>query len=150
MKLIAHRGNINGPNKQSENTIDQIDECIKNGYDVEIDLRYNSISQTFWLGHDEPKEMVNFIQLAKMSDNLWIHCKDIATLDFFHGTKFNYFWHQNDDYTLTSQGHIWSYPGKAYTPATVVVMPEETDMNFNLLKETHCYGICSDHIGKFK
>ena len=32
----------------------------------------------------------------------------IATLDFFHGTKFNYFWHQNDDYTLTSQGQQYS------------------------------------------
>ncbi len=150
MKLIAHRGNINGPNRQTENTVNQIDKCIKNGYDVEIDLRYDCVSQIFWLGHDEPKETINFIELAKVSDNLWIHCKDIATLDFMQRTKFNYFWHQNDDYTLTSHGHIWSYPGKTYTPSTIVVMPEETNINFDLLMATNCYGICSDHIGKFK
>ena len=79
-----------------------------------------------------------------------IHFKDIATLDFMQRTKFNYFWHQNDDYTLTSHGHIWSYPGKTYTPSTIVVMPEETNINFDLLMSTNCYGICSDHIGKFK
>ena len=24
----------------------------------------------------------------------------------------NYFWHQTDDFTLTSHGYIWTYPGK--------------------------------------
>ena len=26
--------------------------------------------------------------------------------------NFNYFWHQEDDYTLTSEGYVWVYPGK--------------------------------------
>ena len=24
----------------------------------------------------------------------------------------HYFWHQEDDYTITSKGIIWAYPGK--------------------------------------
>ena len=109
MKLIAHRGNIIGPNVDDENTIEQIDKCIENGYDVEIDLRYDAASQKSWLGHDKPKNVISFFELAKRSQYLWIHCKDIDTLDFMTRTNFNYFWHQNDDYTMTSHGHIWSY-----------------------------------------
>ena len=39
MKIISHRGNIEGPNSSTENFPDQINDCINRGYDVEIDLR---------------------------------------------------------------------------------------------------------------
>ena len=42
MKLIAHRGNINGRDLSTENTPDQITACIKQGYDVEVDIRYDN------------------------------------------------------------------------------------------------------------
>ena len=35
MKIIAHRGNINGPS-DDENSIEQITTCLDLGYDVEI------------------------------------------------------------------------------------------------------------------
>ena len=38
MKLISHRGNINGPNKTEENSPEHILNAINNGYDVEIDV----------------------------------------------------------------------------------------------------------------
>ena len=38
MKLIAHRGNINGPNPEKENHPDYINTAIKSGYDVEVDV----------------------------------------------------------------------------------------------------------------
>ena len=38
MKLIAHRGNVNGPNPDKENHTDYINEAIILGYDVEIDV----------------------------------------------------------------------------------------------------------------
>lgn len=150
MKLIAHRGNIIGPNVDDENTIEQIDKCIENGYDVEIDLRYDVVSQKFWLGHDKPKHVISFFELAKRSQYLWIHCKDIDTLDFMTRTNFNYFWHQNDDYTMTSHGHIWSYPGKTYTSSTVIVMPEECGISWDVLKATDCYAVCSDYVSNLK
>ena len=37
-KTIAHRANIGGPNSEVENKPEQIDKCIDQGYDVEIDL----------------------------------------------------------------------------------------------------------------
>jgi hypothetical protein len=105
-----------------------------------------------WLGHDEPTYSVTWWWLAGKSNHLWIHCKDITTLHEFSANTsgYNYFWHQEDDYTLTSQQKIWAYPGKTYTKNTVIVMPEWNNMNWDTLKVTNCYGVCSDYVAKLK
>ena len=53
MKLIAHRGNVTGPNPLRENSLEYIDDAIKLGYDVEIDVRHIEWEQQLYLGHDE-------------------------------------------------------------------------------------------------
>ena len=147
MKLIAHKGNVNGPDSSKENTPAQIEWCIDNGYDVEIDVRYNSEKDKFYLGHDESQYEINWWWLAGKTDHLWIHCKDITTLNEFaaNTSGYNYFWHQRDDYTLTSKGQIWASPAQDYNKDTVRVIedPEE-------VKEYDCYAICSDYVGKLK
>jgi hypothetical protein len=147
MKLIAHKGNIDGPNPASENNPEQIDVCIAAGYDVEVDLWWDNEKRKLWLGHCEPQYEVSWWWLAGRTDHLWIHCKDFATLNEFtiNTSGYNYFWHQGDDYTLTSKNHIWSSPGKPYTKNTVMVIEEAEDV-----KEYDCYGICSDYVGRLK
>lgn len=152
MKLIAHRANIDGPNSDTENSPDKIQECIEDGYDVEIDVRYDPKTERLWLGHDEPQYPVTWWWLAGRANYLWIHCKDITTLHAFSNrtSGYNYFWHQNDDFTLTSKRYIWTYPGKPYTSRSVIVMPEWNNLKWDTLKVTNCYGVCSDHIKKIK
>ena len=96
--------------------------------------------------------MVTWYWLAGKQDYLWIHCKDITTFHEFSMkiSGYNYFWHQEDDYTLTSKQRIWAYPGKTYTENTVIVMPEWNNMDWDMLKVTNCYGVCSDYIEKLK
>jgi hypothetical protein len=149
MKLIAHRGNIDGANPLQENRPEYIEEAIAEGYDVEIDIRYDTFDNNFYLGHDEPQYIVTPYWLAQHMDNLWIHCKNIDALNHFVSKTggYNYFWHQEDDFTLTSKNYIWTYPGKSYTPRSVIVMPEwnmpvET---FSDLRAFNCHGICSDY-----
>ena len=144
MKLIAHKGNINGPDPSRENTPEQIEYCIKNGYDVEIDIWYD-VDGKLWLGHCEPQYEITWWWLAGLQPHLWIHCKDFRTLNEFvvNTSGYNYFWHQGDDYTLTSKRHIWSSPGKPYNENTVIV--EEDPL---ALHDYNCYGICSDYVGK--
>ena len=77
--------------------------------------------------------------MANRHKNLWIHCKDITTLYEFtkyQQSGYQYFWHQEDDFTLTSNNHIWTYPGKPYTPNTIIVMPEKF-MEIKNLKLVH-------------
>lgn len=53
MKIISHRGNLDGPTPDRENSPDFIKKALKSGYHVEIDLRI--IDGKFWLGHDGPQ-----------------------------------------------------------------------------------------------
>tara|TARA_R110000868_G_scaffold208480_2_gene457916 strand:- start:1917 stop:2375 length:459 start_codon:yes stop_codon:yes gene_type:complete len=152
MKFIAHRGNIDGPNPLKENNPEYIDSAIKLGYDVEIDVRCEE--HQFYLGHDDPQYYVPMTWLVKRKDNLWIHCKDLKSLDIFSNSPidFNYFWHQEDDYTLTSMGYIWTYPGKEVIEKSIMVMPEwNTDIGKLIeCKRYFCYGICSDYLFNLK
>ena len=43
MKIIAHRANLSGPNSKNENKLSSIKKCIDLGYDVEIDIRSESL-----------------------------------------------------------------------------------------------------------
>ncbi len=155
MKLISHRGNIFGPNKEDENKIEYIEKSLSEGFDVEIDLRHKD--HNFYLGHDEPQYHVPISWLFKWKDRLWIHCKDFKSLDVISNSPvdFHYFCHESDKHTLTSKGYIWSYPGQPYTLKSVIVMPESNDLlkfsdNDKMIdvKEYNCYAICSDYVGK--
>ncbi len=152
MKLIAHRGNIDGPNPLEENKPQYIENALSKGFHVEIDIRFDQYDKKLYLGHDEPQYMIDWFWLAKYKDFLWIHCKNIEALyEFSHGTSgFNYFWHQDDDFTLTSRNYIWTYPGKPYTPKSVIVMPENSigRDKFDSLRVYNCFGICSDYVGE--
>jgi len=146
MKLISHRGNINGRFESYENEPTYIDKAIKEGYDVEIDVWF--VDNVLFLGHDKPQYKVDFRWFKDRLIKLWIHCKDLESMVFLAecGYEFNYFWHQEDDVTLTSKKYIWTYPGKKLTSKSIAVMPEITT-NWNI---DNCNGICSDKISEYK
>lgn len=137
-KLIAHRGNLNGSNKERENSPSYIQEALDKGYYVELDLRI--INNEFWLGHDCPryKVSIDFLKHPK----LYIHSKTIETLYFLiqNYPEIHTFFHDKDDATLTSQGEIWTFPGKPLTPKSICV-------NLGKIKFLpNCLGLCSDYI----
>jgi len=146
--LISHRGNINGINHDKENSPLYIDEALNSGFDVEIDVRcLNKInSSTFLLGHDEGQYEVELDWFRKRNKNLWIHAKNLEALSFFskQETKYNVFWHQDDEYTLTNKGYIWAYPGSRLDCNSVCVLPEKANYSKKDLQQ--CAGICSDVI----
>ena len=151
MKLIAHRGNVTGPDPSKENNPDYIQQAVDQGYDVEVDVRYSTVDNFLYLGHDEPQYKVDWYWVSSLKERLWVHCKNIEALyEFSRGTSgFNYFWHQEDNFTLTSKNYIWTYPNKAYTPLSVIVMPELNKNldNFVDMRAYNCFGICSDYVG---
>ena len=54
--------------------------------------------------------------------------------------------------TLTSNNIIWTFPGKPYTPRSILVMPEHNTKikNLNDLRAVNCLGICSDYVAHLK
>ena len=142
MILISHRGNINGENTDLENTKTYIESAINEGFDVEIDVWY--IKNNFYLGHDEPKNKVDINYLR--NNRFWCHAKNIeALISLKNGQVKNFFWHQNDDFTITSNGYFWTFPGKKLTKNSICLFPEKHNIN-----EFNCAGICSDNIIKYK
>ena len=79
MKIISHRGNLDGPNIGNENKKDQISACIDLGLDIEIDLW--RIDEKFFLGHDDPETEISEKWLLEKKNYLWIHCKNLEGLE---------------------------------------------------------------------
>ena len=147
MIFISHRGNINGKNEAEENKPVYIVESINQGYDCEIDLWV--IKKSLFLGHDLPKYEISFSFLEAYAGHLWVHCKNIEAITYLQekaDCKIHFFWHQEDDLTLTSKSIIWAYPGKQPINRSIAVMPEIKNER-NLEK---CLGICSDVISFYK
>lgn len=147
MKYIAHRGLFQGPDKNKENHPDQIKLALKKRYDCEVDVWY--IKNEWFLGHDGPTYRVDesFIR----QHGLWLHCKNLDALYKLSvsGTLYNFFWHQEDDFTLTSTGFIWTYPGKHLTNNSIAVMPERDPDYWNYVKYLDIHGVCTDYVEKF-
>ena len=69
MKIISHRGNINGPLPEKENRPSYIDSAIQLGYEVEVDLRI--VNNEFWLGHDTSQYKIDITWMRLR--RLWLH-----------------------------------------------------------------------------
>jgi len=141
---IAHRGLTRGPSKNFENQPNTIRTALSKGYECEVDLWV--VDGQYYLGHDEPQYNVTLDFLK--TPGLWIHAKSLAALHWLTQSDLglNYFWHENDSYTLTSKGYIWTYPGKSLTDRSVMVMPEMADPTLANTKGVTCYAICSDFV----
>lgn len=141
MILISHRGNLNGINREKENSPEYINKALSHGFHVEIDVWYKD--NKWYLGHDEPQYEVDLEYLK--NDRFWCHAKNIDALYFMWRNMIHCFWHQEDDVTLTSKGYMWTYPGKQLTEQSICVLPEK---NNQIPKKA--LGICSDFVLYYK
>jgi hypothetical protein len=144
VRYIAHRGNVSGPSL-NENHPDHIDNAIASGFDVEIDVWIDGYE--IFLGHDEPQYEIADQFLEKRRHYIWCHAKNIQALKYLLDNKFHVFFHDKDDYTLTSEGYIWAYPGTELVKGAICVMPENADDPEYLAKNIHLiHGVCSDYV----
>ena len=80
--------------------------------------------------------------LVKNFRKLWVHCKNIDSLEILSEVKLlNIFWHEGDDYTLTSKNFIWTYPGKQVCNKSVLVIDDARNY-----AGPPCFGLCSDYL----
>ena len=140
-KVIAHRGNTRGPIPDFENDPDYLIQAIKMGYDVEVDVWFED--EKIMFGHDKPQYYVRPDQFNKILPNAWMHCKSLKTLKhflIFHPNQ-RFFWHQSDDFTITSNKYIWTYPNKDITEISILVdLDLSSGADYDKL-----YGICTDY-----
>jgi hypothetical protein len=138
MKLISHRGNLNGINRPAENHPKQIQMVLGLDFDCEIDVWYKN--NQYFLGHDMPEHKIEEEFLENPS--LWCHAKNIEALCKMQENRhIHCFWHENDAVTLTSKGIIWAFPREIAIPHSIAVLPEKFQTNIE-----NCFGVCSDVI----
>lgn len=140
MIMISHRGNTSGKNTELENKSHYIERAIAMGYDVEIDV-WCSDGKLF-LGHDSAEEPIEDAWFHNKP--LWCHCKNYQALKHLTRLGVHCFFHDRDDYTLTSQGFIWAYPGQPGDEKTIAVMPPA---GFDV---SNFHGVCSDNISDYR
>ncbi len=152
MIYIAHRGLILGPDYEKENKVTTIDSALINGFDVELDLWV--VDKKLYLGHDfESTVKISLDYIKERKNNLWIHAKNSEALSFLSNLNekidLHFFWHQEDDYTLTSKNIPWIYPGREVIPNGIMVMPEMV-MDVNKIFKDSARGVCSDFVGSIR
>lgn len=138
MKIISHRGNLNGKNKKYENNPSHISDLLKNNLNVEVDVWV--LNKKIYLGHDKAQYLIKKDFL--LNNNLWCHAKNLNALLYMKKINVkNFFWHQNDFFTLTSSGYIWTFPKNETTKKSIIVDLEENWKE----KKYNAFGVCVDY-----
>tara|TARA_R110002153_G_scaffold32649_4_gene98741 strand:- start:40140 stop:40595 length:456 start_codon:yes stop_codon:yes gene_type:complete len=142
VKIISHRAYIDGADPNVENCPMAIQTLLDSGLHVEIDVWY--IDGEYILGHDSPKYQIQEAFLEQ--EGLWCHAKNKDALERMLASGVHCFWHQEDDYTITSKGYIWAYPSKETSGKnTVLLFPER----YAEIEYSKYDFICTDYINKF-
>jgi len=139
MKIVSHRGNLNGRNPERENHPSYIQAAIDAGYDVEVDVWY--VDTQFYLGHDHPQYSVPLSWLKERISMLWCHAKNDDALANMLECGIHCFWHEADKFTLTSKGVPWCYP-KNYIRGGITVVFDDAVNGF---LPTDIFGVCTDN-----
>lgn len=135
---------MSGPEVELENTPVHIDAAIAAGFDAEIDL-WGKQGGLF-LGHDGPDHSVTMEWLEQRANSVWVHCKNAGAISAVGQSDLNWFYHNQDDYTLTSKGFLWAYPGRELPQTKVVALHFGKDFNYNRsLYGAHA--VCGDYVG---
>jgi hypothetical protein len=145
MKIISHRGNINGIVTDRENRPSYIDCAIQLGYDVEVDIRY--LDGKFWLGHDTPDYIIEPNWILARSNSIWFHCKNIDSAHKLKdlGISLKYFCHTSDPYVPTSTGHLWVHDLNA-TLNNNCIIPLLGFKDVEQYNSNCVYAVCTDYV----
>jgi hypothetical protein len=141
MILIAHRGNLTGPEPDKENTIAYAEAALAAGFDVELDVW--CCRDKFFLGHDHPVDEVDITFLE--NEKIWCHAKNAEAIVQLGYYKTTYFAQENDKFVLTSRsGYPWFHANCLTGIGIHMINGYMSGISTDWL------GICSDVIWKYK
>jgi hypothetical protein len=144
MKLISHRGNINGLNPSRENSPSYIDTAISAGYEVEVDINY--MKGKFYLGHDTPDYEISERWMENRKNSIWFHCKNLdAATELCKLSNFKFFCHKSDLFVMTSTNHIWVHDLEMNLSKKCII-PLLSDNDLINYKGGLVYAVCTDYI----
>jgi len=152
MIYISHRGNLNGPNRNKENSPDYLNEALASGFAIEADIWWEE--GAFFFGHDRPQYQYQSDSFDLCDERVYCHAKNLAALEHLCFIGAHCFFHDLDEYTVTNRGYIWTnidsdvLSEQGPSLRTFSVLPEIRQVPNNILKQ--CLGICSDYIARYQ
>ncbi len=145
MIKISHRGNIAGIQRKLENHPDYILRAIREGYHVEIDVRWEK-ERGLCLGHDEAQYPVELDWLCKYKEWLWIHTKDVMSATLLLETRLRLFFHEKERHTLIYNAEsIWTHDIHEANSQSIIPLLSYGQA-IRAPEFSHVKGICSDYI----
>lgn len=150
LKIISHRGNINGPRSDQENEPSYIDAAIALGFDVEIDVRY--VDGQFYLGHDNPDHAIDIEWFLARKNVLWVHCKNLdAAYQFIKlNLEVRCFCSISDPFCFMTQGYLWLNDVEV-EPKDNCIVPLLNISDIKSYKFMYQpYGVCTDYPTEIK
>ncbi len=154
MKIISHRGNIDGPGSDCER--DRVEMAIDAGFYVELDVRraFNELM----IGHDKLlyKLPVDWIR-KPLADRFWFHAKDVATFNELGALGLRVFMHTDEPFAVVFPERLkWIHPVHnpvVYDRFTVkdVAVDVAGYPRLDVTSVTHSpYAICTDWPNQWK
>jgi len=141
MIIISHRGNLKGKDLSKENNPAHL-QHVMGDHKIMCEVDLWLVDNELLLGHDFPEYKIDESFLESFANFLVIHAKDLNAANWLYDSqrKYNWFYHKNDEMTLTSHGWIWSYPGIYMDNGVVVELgPPNTAITL------HTRGVCTDY-----
>lgn len=140
--FISHRGNLIGRNPALENSPAYIDQAIKSGFHVEIDV-WATDDSSVWLGHDKAEHHMFPEFLTSRREVLICHAKTVESLYVLKDLGMHCFYHEDPSpVTMTSWGSVWCAPSTITSSYSVVCVNDPYTYNYDLIVA----GIYSDYI----
>lgn len=168
VKLIAHRGNIDGPDAWNENRPSHIQKALDLGFDVEVDVWCNvldgvihqSKEPKLFLGHDTGKYPVTVEFLE--NPRIWCHAKNQEAFLHLIDTEANVFWVKDDGIAYTTHGYVWtdcsqisSLPNDRFNSDDIVHVDLDgtrilAHLPYQPMNKLGKFSVCSDYVGRLK
>lgn len=141
--IISHLGNINGRRPEKENTLPYIQEALKLGWHVCVDVAFRNGG--FLLPFDGGYHVAPPALLSKQ--RVWCRASDPETMDALCNINAHAFMVSLDFMSLTSAQFIWTLPPHNLVGRSIAVYPELADPDW--LKDADPAGLCSNEPARY-
>lgn len=136
--IIAHLGNIDGRQPKRENTLTYLNEALKAGWHICVDVVFRNGG--FCLPNERGMTPAPPAFFSKQ--RVWCRTRDADTLDALCNVGAHAFFASTDPMTLTSSQFVWTLPPANLSPRAIACFPELTDADW--LERFEPAGICTN------
>lgn len=141
--VISHLGNIDGRQPEKENTLPYIQQALKEGWHVCVDVAFRNGGFLF------PSASGNYVAPPALlsKQRVWCRAHDPETMDALCNINAHCFLVSQNFISLTSSLFLWTLPGHALADRAIAVYPELAEPDW--LANFEPAGLCSNEPARY-